>query len=89
MWRAGESPAPQQEEGVSLKEGRAPDDGGVVSTEGVALKDLKEAEGTGLNILWPILRSQWQLDWTSTNQTAESFFCASVKIHFSENNDSF
>ncbi|XP_059207628.1 solute carrier family 22 member 6 isoform X2 [Centropristis striata] len=41
---SGRIPAPRQEEGVALKEG-------VVSTEGVALKDLKEAEGTGLNAL--------------------------------------
>ncbi|XP_044078484.1 solute carrier family 22 member 6 [Siniperca chuatsi] len=45
------SPAPQQQEGVSLKEGGTFDCGGVVSTEGVSLKELKEAEGTGLNAL--------------------------------------
>ncbi|XP_029283468.1 solute carrier family 22 member 6 [Cottoperca gobio] len=44
-WSGKKNPTPcQQEEGVSLK------DGGV-STEGVALKELKEAEGTGLNVL--------------------------------------
>ncbi|XP_037605645.1 solute carrier family 22 member 6-A isoform X1 [Sebastes umbrosus] len=37
-------PAPKPEEGVSLKEGG-------VSTEGVALKELKEEEGIGLNAL--------------------------------------
>lgn len=44
-------PAPRQEEGVSLKEGGDSCIGGVVSAESVALKELKEAEGIGLNAL--------------------------------------
>ncbi|XP_054481699.1 solute carrier family 22 member 6-A isoform X1 [Anoplopoma fimbria] len=48
---SGTSPAPRQEEGVSLKEGVDFGGRGVVSTEGVTLKELKEAEGTGLNAL--------------------------------------
>ncbi|KAI3374085.1 hypothetical protein L3Q82_022651, partial [Scortum barcoo] len=42
---SGRSPTPQQEEDRSFKEGVASDAGGV------ALKELKEAEGTGLNAL--------------------------------------
>ncbi|KAK9537080.1 hypothetical protein VZT92_006816 [Zoarces viviparus] len=45
------SPAPRKEEGVSLKEGVDICVGGVASTEDVTLKELKEAEGTGLNAL--------------------------------------
>ncbi|XP_073336003.1 solute carrier family 22 member 6 isoform X1 [Pagrus major] len=48
---SGRKPATQQQEGVSLHEGGASESGGVVSTEGVALKELKDAEGTGLNAL--------------------------------------
>ncbi|KAL7389675.1 hypothetical protein ABVT39_008102 [Epinephelus coioides] len=44
-------PAPRREEGVSLKEGGDSCIGGVVSAESVALKELKEAEGIGLNAL--------------------------------------
>lgn len=64
VWRSGISPAPCQQEGVSLKEGVVSDDGGVASMEVVSLKELKEAEGTGLNALWPIRR----LHWTTTSQ---------------------
>ncbi|XP_075939419.1 solute carrier family 22 member 6-A isoform X1 [Anarhichas minor] len=45
------SPAPRKEEGVSLKEDVDICVGGVASTEDVTLKELKEAEGTGLNAL--------------------------------------
>ncbi|XP_068565410.1 solute carrier family 22 member 6-A [Cebidichthys violaceus] len=48
---SGTSPASQKEEGVSLKEAVDIGVGGVASTEGVTLKELKEAEGTGLNAL--------------------------------------
>ncbi|XP_049896894.1 solute carrier family 22 member 6 [Epinephelus moara] len=44
-------PAPRREEGVSLKEGGDSCVGGMVSAESVALKELKEAEGIGLNAL--------------------------------------
>ncbi|XP_065819104.1 solute carrier family 22 member 6 [Labrus bergylta] len=49
-WSGGSS-SPQQHEGVALKEGCPGDMGSVVSTEGVALKELRDAEGTGLNAL--------------------------------------
>ncbi|XP_031696343.1 solute carrier family 22 member 6-like [Anarrhichthys ocellatus] len=45
------SPASRKEEGVSLKEDVDMCVGGVASTEDVTLKELKEAEGTGLNAL--------------------------------------
>ncbi|XP_070773648.1 solute carrier family 22 member 6 [Enoplosus armatus] len=48
---SGVRPAAQQQEGVSLKEGGVSECGGVVSTESLALKELKEAEGSGLNAL--------------------------------------
>ncbi|XP_042354724.1 solute carrier family 22 member 6-A isoform X2 [Plectropomus leopardus] len=48
---SGSSPTPRPEEGVSLKRDGESCDEGVVSTEGVALKELKEAEGVGLNAL--------------------------------------
>ncbi|XP_034539856.1 solute carrier family 22 member 6-A [Notolabrus celidotus] len=48
---SGESPAHKNQESTSLKEGGPGVDEGVVSSEGVALKELKELEGTGLNAL--------------------------------------
>ncbi|XP_070839904.1 solute carrier family 22 member 6 isoform X1 [Chaetodon trifascialis] len=48
---SGRKPAPQHQEGVSLQEGGAPVPDSVILTEGVALKELKDAEGTGLNAL--------------------------------------
>lgn len=48
---SGRNPAPQREVDVSLREGGASGCGSVASTEGVALKVLKEAEGSGLNAL--------------------------------------
>ncbi|XP_037323185.1 solute carrier family 22 member 6 isoform X2 [Pungitius pungitius] len=45
------SPTLQIAEGVSLKEGMDFAGGGAVSTEDCPLKELKEAEGTGLNAL--------------------------------------
>lgn len=50
VWRSGRSPA-HQHEGVSLNEGVASEDDQVASKEGVVVKELKEAEGTGLNAL--------------------------------------
>ncbi|CAJ1063155.1 solute carrier family 22 member 6 [Xyrichtys novacula] len=44
-------PAHRDKEGVSLKEGGPYVYGGVATTEGGTLKELKEAEGTGLNAL--------------------------------------
>lgn len=46
---SGRKPAPQQQEGMPLQEGGT--SVFVASTEGVALKELKDAEGTGLNAL--------------------------------------
>ncbi|XP_069395879.1 solute carrier family 22 member 6 [Paralichthys olivaceus] len=53
---SGRSPATRQKEGVSLREGMISEDlikscGGMVSKEGVTLKERKETEGTGLNAL--------------------------------------
>ncbi|KAM3602193.1 uncharacterized protein V6R79_025968 [Siganus canaliculatus] len=48
---SGRSTTPSKKKGVSLREGGASCSGGVVLAEGVALKDLKDAEGTGLNAL--------------------------------------
>ncbi|XP_071362256.1 solute carrier family 22 member 6 [Trachinotus anak] len=49
---SGRSPAPRQKEGMSLQEGMVSgDDIGMVSQGGVALKELKDTEGTGLNAL--------------------------------------
>ncbi|XP_076606703.1 solute carrier family 22 member 6 [Chaetodon auriga] len=48
---SGTKPAPRHQEGASLQEGGAPVRDGVILTEGVALKELKDAEGTGLNAL--------------------------------------
>ncbi|XP_041808603.1 solute carrier family 22 member 6 [Chelmon rostratus] len=48
---SGRNHAPQHQEGVLLQEGGAPGREGVISMEGVALKELKDAEGTGLNAL--------------------------------------
>ncbi|XP_022625103.1 solute carrier family 22 member 6-like [Seriola dumerili] len=46
------SPAPRQKEGVSLQEGMvSANDIGMVSQGDIALKELKETEGTGLNAL--------------------------------------
>lgn len=64
VWRSGRKPATQQQEGLSSREGGASESGDVVSTEGVALKELKDAEGTGLNALWPI-RQHWQKSMTA------------------------
>nr|XP_040036016.1 solute carrier family 22 member 6 isoform X1 [Gasterosteus aculeatus aculeatus] len=48
---SGTSPTLQIAEGVSLKEGMDFGGGGVALTEDCPLKELKEAEGTGLNAL--------------------------------------
>ncbi|XP_074528252.1 solute carrier family 22 member 6 [Halichoeres trimaculatus] len=48
---SGRSHSHKHQENMSLKEGSPGVDGVVVSTEGVALKELKEIEGTGLNAL--------------------------------------
>ncbi|XP_051250927.1 solute carrier family 22 member 6 isoform X2 [Dicentrarchus labrax] len=48
---SGRSPTPPQQESVSLNEGGALGHVGVVMTEGVALKEMKDSEGTGLNAL--------------------------------------
>uniref|UniRef100_A0A3Q1FPG0 Solute carrier family 22 member 6 n=1 Tax=Acanthochromis polyacanthus TaxID=80966 RepID=A0A3Q1FPG0_9TELE len=47
---SGRSSVSGQKEGVSLKEGMVSTDG-LMSDEGVALKELKETEGSGLNAL--------------------------------------
>lgn len=48
--RSGRRPAPHQQEGVTTDNNDVPGVG-VVSTEGLALKELKERTGTGLNAL--------------------------------------
>uniref|UniRef100_A0A671TQL0 Solute carrier family 22 member 6 n=1 Tax=Sparus aurata TaxID=8175 RepID=A0A671TQL0_SPAAU len=48
---SGRKPATQQQDGLSSNEGGAYESGDLVSTEGVPLKELKDAEGTGLNAL--------------------------------------
>lgn len=92
VWRSGRKPASQQQEDVSLQEGVASECGGVVFAEGVALKELKDVEGTGLNALWPI---RWHIQsrtgaqptrWQKSLMNIKWVTCESLSLLFSLKN---